>query len=253
MPSPSARMRPLPAVATMPVQQAAAEQKLSAAWLQSVLGNRLLGRLTAALDWQFWNWGQDVVAIPGNGLIRIGFERCPPPEGIKSSSCYRRIETLPDGTARRFVLRGCGLFFGQATATGLYLPRYRFAPCFHFSESCPALNWSIDRSPVIVAPRSDDELWQMSRLVFQLLQAIGDYEEELQQLSDIEHRKKGTLKWKKQVPLEMDDLAESWRELAAVIRRQFEGHQDFADGMEDHIEVIPAALGKSCLQELVCR
>lgn len=217
--TPSQRKISLPAFESMSLSAAEAEQRLSLAWLRELLGASLPIELGQALDWQLWCWGQDIAGIPGNGLLQMQFERCPPPEGIKSSSCYRQTNWLPDGVPQRLALRGCGLFFGQGDSLGIVLPRYRFSPCLHSCELYPPLNWTCDRSLIVHAPQTATERQTMLALIVGLFERIASYEQDVDRLYGAAHRRDCRLKWKKTVPLPLADLAEGWRNFGREIGR----------------------------------
>lgn len=215
--APSQRSISLPEFASMALHAAEAEQRQSADWLKEALGARLQNELTQAMDWQAWCWGRDVAEIPGNGLLRMKFERCSPPTGIKCSSCYRQTQWRSDGTPQRLALRGNGVFYGEQEPQGIFVSRYRFAPCLHCSEPYPPLNWTHDRSLIIQAPRTEAEQRLLLRLIVGLFHRIADYERAVLPMADPAHRLKCREKWHKPVPMDLDDLARSWQAFAAEI------------------------------------
>lgn len=220
IPLPSRRSASLPAFASMPLAAAEAEQKQSADWLRSLLGAGFLTDLSQAFDWQLWCCGKDVASIPGNGLLRMGFERCPPPEGIRSSSCYRQTRWRSDGISERLALRGCELFYGQSESLCLMLPRYRFSPCLHECQQFPPLNWTCDRSVVIRAPQTDDERQWLLTLIVGLLNRISRYETEVNQLFGPSHRLACQKDWKKPIPLPMGETSTGWKQFADEVGKR---------------------------------
>ncbi|MEZ4553709.1 MAG: hypothetical protein R3B59_07355 [Dehalococcoidia bacterium] len=88
----------------------------------------LVKRGAEMMDRQCSLWGADVKHEGGNLLVRHGFERHPPANGV-GSSCY----ILPHADAT-VVLRGYGCFYRTAAHGEVFIPRFDFVPRY---TSCP--------------------------------------------------------------------------------------------------------------------
>lgn len=208
----------------MPLRAAEAEQRQSAAWLKGLLGSELPAKVERAIDWQLWCWGRDVADIPGNGLLRMQFERVPPPPGIKSSSCYCHTHWQAGSMQHRLALRGCGVFYGQSESVGIAVPRSRFSPCLQRCEQYPPMNWAVDRTLVIRAAQSDAEKQVVLTLAIGLFERIATYEQMARSLFGKEHRQNCRQKWHKPVPVNVNDPTASWQEFADAVRHRLD-HQ----------------------------
>ena len=73
----------------------------------------LIKHAVGLLSQQIWCWGRDILRPEGNWLIEIGFDRMEPP---KDHTDCTSVYTRQLATERRIVLRGFGVFYGEATA-----------------------------------------------------------------------------------------------------------------------------------------
>lgn len=110
------------------------------------------------LNQQFWLWGQDIRRQEGNLLIRHGFERVRPPEGVQGSRCY----TLRLDENRTMALWGFGLFYGDPSLGGLYLSRFRLSPLLSESGEPPVAVWSPAHFTPFTQP-ADAQEWARAR------------------------------------------------------------------------------------------
>jgi hypothetical protein len=88
----------------------------------------LVKRGAEMMDRECSLWGADVKHEGGNLLVRHGFERHPPANGV-GSSCY----VLPHAGAT-IVLRGYGCFYRTAAHGEVFIPRFDFVPRY---TACP--------------------------------------------------------------------------------------------------------------------
>lgn len=115
---------------------------------------------TSLLNQQFWLWGQDI-RRDGNVLLRYGFERTRPPDGVHGSRSYM-LQLDADLTV---VLWGFGLFLGDRELGGLYLSRFRLFPLLTGSGRAPEGIWSPAQLPACRPPSNQHE-WASARLLF---------------------------------------------------------------------------------------
>jgi hypothetical protein len=204
---------------TVPLAVADRQLVDAARWFQRLVEPKLAATLLAAWDWQLWCWGQDITQIPGNGLIRLQFERHSPPVGVRTPSCYRRTERHVNGPTLRIALWGHGLFLSDRPGKGVWLRRHSFAPCLHQCELFPPLNWSPSRSIIVTAPQSPADQLDVLRLTSRLLAWIADYEDQAIRAFGPDHRRSCHQTWAKTVPFPPDQSAPTWRQWAGHLQQ----------------------------------
>jgi hypothetical protein len=213
----SGRQLPETGVATISSRAAEQAQDRAQRWLKTWADPADLTRVATWLDWQFWCWGRDIMLVPGNGLLACGFEQCRPPEGIRVSTCYRRLEHLADGTPRWIALWGYGLYFSEGAGEGLLLRRQRFAPCLTAGDGHPGLQWSIERSLPCRSPQTSEEAARLRRLIPALLGWIADYETGALENWGPAHREQCAATRARGVSVDFHAAPAHWRELAAAL------------------------------------
>lgn len=127
---------------------------------------------TSLLNQQFWLWGQDIRRQDGNLLLRYGFERARPPEGVHGSRCY----TLRLGEHRTVALWGFGLFRGDRSLGGLYLSRFKLSPLLSESGEPPVAVWTPAQLPPFLQPANADDLARARSSLAAALRWISAYE-----------------------------------------------------------------------------
>lgn len=129
-------------------------------------------RGTSLLNQQFWLWGQDIRRPAGNLLLRHGFERTRPPDGVQGSRCY----TLRLDAHRTVVLWGFGIFYGDRAHGGLYLSRFGLVPLLLESGQPPVAVWTPTHLPQCALPADEDEWLRARPLLIAALRWISGYE-----------------------------------------------------------------------------
>lgn len=129
----------------------------------------LVKRGAEMMDHQCSLWGMDVKHEHGNLLMRHGFERHPPANGV-GSSCY----VLPHEDAT-VVLRGYGCFYRTAAHGELFIPRFDFVPRYTTEPGSPLEATVPAYADRHVRPAPDE--WDtVGRLFVRALHWIGHYE-----------------------------------------------------------------------------
>ena len=164
------------------------------------------------LSQQIWCWGRDILRSEGNWLVEIGFHRQPPPADRKGcSSVYTQF--LPGG--RCIVLRGFGVFFGDRSRGGVFLPRYEFSPRYtlHSTLECPP--WFDAELPILDSPSLEQRSICIS-LTLELLDWIRNYEVQVLQQLGLGYRKQIIAAWNngKHFCSPTEHFAADWRSLA---------------------------------------
>lgn len=129
-------------------------------------------RGTCLLNQQFWLWGQDIRRKGGNLLLRHGFERVRPPEGVQGSRCY----TLQLDENRTMALWGFGLFYGDPSLGGLYVSRFGLSPLLSESGEPPVAVWSPAHLTSFAQPANAREWVRVRPLLIAALRWISAYE-----------------------------------------------------------------------------
>lgn len=178
-------------------------------------------------DLQVWLWGKDIQHGDGNGLIRYGFDRHPPPEGSDAASIYRL--SLRGG--RRVTLRGFGLFFSDRTLGGLFMQRYAFQPQCTQALDLPADAWSSPMLEDLRVPEGKAEHRNSLSLLRQAVRWMANYERWAWKALGRTHRQRAVAKWrdsgKPVVPA--GQLHRAWRQWLA---KGVDGSNIFACGRE---------------------
>ena len=163
------------------------------------------------LSQQIWCWGQDILRPEGNWLIESGFERTPPPDG--RDDCPS-LYTLTMSGRRKILLRGFGVFYGAPGHGCIYLPRYKFAPCYTSMATLDQPLWSPDDLPIMRQP-AQSKRSICAALLVGLIDWIWRYEAHIVACLGIEYRRSTLLEWgegsRPSIPAE--DFALAWREL----------------------------------------
>lgn len=167
-------------------------------------------------DLQIWLWGRDVLHLGGNGLVRHGFVRHPPPPRIEATSLYRL--RLPRG--RRVTLRGFGLFVSDPRWGGLFLERFVFEPRWTAARDLPDNAWHRPQLPDLGVPRDEARRRQARRLTEWAVEWMARYEDWAWENLGAAHRRRATAAWrdlgKPVVPA--GTLAEAWRAWRTALR-----------------------------------
>ncbi|HEY1065106.1 MAG TPA: hypothetical protein VGE52_03320 [Pirellulales bacterium] len=169
---------------------------------------------------QLGAWGRDVESPSGNLLVRYGFARTAPPEGMKVPSLYRFA--LPREAS--VLLRGFGVFYFRRGCGGLFLQRDEFAPRFTASAEPTREPWRIEDVPQFLPARSA-EAAKRFELMFELLDWIASYETRIVAEQGLEYRRgvQAVLDARRTKPTRLaitaENLSERWRELAAFADR----------------------------------
>lgn len=171
----------------------------------------LLEDAAALLSQQVWCWGQDILRPEGNWLKAVGFERTEPPaERADCPSLYTL--TMPGG--RTILLRGFGVFYADPRHGCVYLPRYKFRPCFTSCEIMEQPLWSPDDLPMLKEPMPS-KLQACSTLLIDLINWIWRYEANVIAHLGVEYRRSTLLEWDNgfRPVIAAEDFARAWCEL----------------------------------------
>lgn len=166
-------------------------------------------RGSSLLNQQFWLWGQDIRRPEGNLLLRLGFERTRPPDGVQGSRCY----TVRLDAHRTVVLWGFGIFYGDAGTGGLYLSRFSLSPLLLESAEPPVTVWTPAHLPQCTPPANADEWTRASSLLIATLRWISAYESWILKEVGSAYRHDCLAAWSRPV-CEADDTATLWLRLA---------------------------------------
>ncbi len=185
------------------------------ALLNQSLDDRLLQKAITLLNQQCWCWGRDILRPEGNWLVEIGFTRLePPPEFKESSSVYQM--SLPNDCL--VVLRGFGVFFGQAPLGSVFLHRFEFLPQFSRTSapSCPA--WTDEQLPETELP-GDCNRNERGLLLLKLIDWIQQYEINVERRLGLGYRRQTLAKWNdgKRLVIPAESIAAQWRRLSIEI------------------------------------
>jgi hypothetical protein len=167
---------------------------------------------TVLLDQQMWCWGRDVLRQGGNALCAYGFERHPPPAGLKAGSCYQ----ITCQTGEQVALWGFGLFFGKGGHGGLFLRRYEFNPVFLRVSRLPEAVWGPDSLSSFhqQSDAHEEQVWLY--LLPAALRWMAGYERWVQQALGLEYREECVAEWHKQ-RIAAQRMADTWDDLARKV------------------------------------
>ncbi len=172
------------------------------------------------LSQQIWCWGRDILRAEGNWLLEIGFERIEAPADHEECPSVYCLE-LPQG--RRVVLRGFGVFYGEDSLGGVFLPRGDFGPHYttHATLECPP--WFVTDLPKLRAP-SDSQRNACASLILELIDWIRNYEVTIIEQLGIEYRQATLLSWDNgKCPVTpAEEMACAWRLLGVAIAENFQ-------------------------------
>ncbi|MEN1679674.1 MAG: hypothetical protein AAGJ46_08775 [Planctomycetota bacterium] len=180
-----------------------------------ILRRELLKQGVALLCQQIWCWGRDILRPEGNWLVELGFERVKAPEDLEQCSSVYTLQ-LPRG--RRVVLRGFGVFFGDDSHGGVFLPRYEFAPKFTANATLNCPPWSANDLPELTPPDESNQDACRS-MTLDLIDWIHGYEANVVEQLGIDYRRSTLADWKggKRKSLPAEELAGAWRSLGETI------------------------------------
>lgn len=180
----------------------------------------MVNQAAALFGQQVWYWGQDVLNRRGNILVKMGFERNPPPKNRGDCSS---IYTLEVNSKQRIILRGFGVFWGDDERGGLLLLRDRFESKY-MEESRPRKPcWARHDFPKLFGPTVDQHL-QCLELLVDLIEWIRQYEQRILNEYGFPYRQKVFHKWndgKRQV-LQPEDVPAAWQRCSDLISQYSE-------------------------------
>lgn len=172
-------------------------------------GKKLQKLAVTLLDQQCWCWGQDVQHPDGNWLLKVGFERIPPPEKRKGCSSVYQQEI---GNGRQIVLRGFGVYFGDEKLGGVLLPRFGFRPQYTSVGTLNCPPWSSEDFPTL-RPPTESQRKKCETLTLDLIDWIWHYECEVALRLGLDYRKTAIANWElaKSPPIPAEDFASNWK------------------------------------------
>jgi hypothetical protein len=161
---------------------------------------------------QVWCWGCDISRPKGNWLVEYGFERIPPPADRESESS---VYTLKLPNSRCVVLRGFGVFYGDAKLGGIFLPRYQFRPRCTPLPELENPPWSDTDLPEISPPNAAQKE-ACATLVLELIDWIQLDEHETTERLGMEYRRNTLITWNngERPFIPAASMVVAWRELS---------------------------------------
>ena len=166
---------------------------------------------------QIWCWGRDIERSEGNWLMECGFEFTPAPEDDEYAANHYEL-SLPND--QRIVLRGFGVFFGDARHGGIYLPRYEFMPMFTLLSTLDRPLFSADDLPPLARPKEDQRPGCVAMLRDALAWII-EYERTVVDRLGLEYRERTLLTWDngERTVIPAHAIVPSWEALADKAER----------------------------------
>ena len=171
------------------------------------------------LSQQVWCWGRDIRRPEGNWLLEIGFDRIEPPADREECSS---VYALSMPRKRCVVLRGFGVFYGDGHLGGVFLPRFKFQPCYTTQATLDCPPWSHADLPTLNIPTESQE-FACATLTLDLIDWIRGYEVNIADQLGVEYRRSTLIEWdngrRPIVPAE--HVASAWRELSFRVASNF--------------------------------
>ena len=180
---------------------------------QRVRGD-LIKHAVELLSQQVWCWGRDILRPDGNWLLEIGFERVEPPDDREGCSSVYSL-ALPDD--RCVLLRGFGVFYGDACLGGVFLPRYEFRPKYASKAALDSPPWADTDLPKFDAP-SESHQDHCIMLTLGLIDWIHHYESNIVDALGIEYRQSMLSDWDngKRSVIPGEAMAQAWLKLGGA-------------------------------------
>ncbi|MEW4490176.1 hypothetical protein AB1L42_18980 [Thalassoglobus sp. JC818] len=177
-----------------------------------------LNQAAALFSQQVWCWGQDVLHPQGNVLVKMGFERIPPPPDRGDCSS---VYSLAVNSSQRIVVRGFGLFWGDDDKGGLLLLRDRFEARYSNFSRLPRPCWSRQDIPDTARPTFEQRPDCIGLLV-DLIDWIRNYELMVLRDYGLEYRQRVLKTWKdgKRHVLPTEEVAPAWQRCKRLIANQ---------------------------------
>ena len=179
-------------------------------------GEEVLGAVTL-LSQQIWCWGRDIERSEGNWLMECGFECTPAPEDDEYAANHYELCLSNE---QRIVLRGFGVFFGDARHGGIFLPRYEFTPLYSPLSTLDRPLFSADDLPPLARPNEDQRPGCVAMLRDALAWII-EYERTVVDRLGLEYRERTLLTWDngERTVIPADAIVPSWEGLADKAER----------------------------------
>lgn len=169
----------------------------------------VLGPANRLLNQQFWLWGCDIRRAEGNLLAELGFTKAKsPPESGVDISQYRSSLT----PHRTLTLWGFGLWLGDDSLGGIFIPRSGFKPrCTRVAlETTDA--WQPAWFEGVTDPAGSDDIAVYRHLLVDALEWIAWYEERVLEIAGIDYRRQSLDGWHK-AECGAGDVAGRWCEI----------------------------------------
>lgn len=172
-------------------------------------------RAYALMTQQFWHWGRDVLHCDGNYLMKLGFDRVPPPR--KHKGCPS-LYSLQISEEERLILRGFGAIWEHRVQGKILLLREPFAVKYS-ADAEPLSNcWTRDNLPMMSDPTSAQRQ-QCLKLLERLLDWIIQYEQNALIEFGVEDRQRILKEWDngKRKLLTPADVPEAWKRMKQTL------------------------------------
>ena len=182
--------------------------------------DELRKQAVSLLSQQIWCWGRDILRPEGNWLLEFGFQRIAAPANRERCSSVYTLE-LPQG--RRVVLRGFGVFYGDDSLGGVFLPRFEFGPRYSAPATLERPPWSVADLPNLSAPNLAQRS-ACTSLTLDLIDWIRTYEVTIVERLGIEYRQSTLLSWDsgKRPVTPAEEMPCAWRLLGVAVAESFQ-------------------------------
>ncbi|TWT57388.1 hypothetical protein KOR42_07480 [Thalassoglobus neptunius] len=178
----------------------------------------IVNQAAALFSQQVWCWGQDVIYPQGNILIKMGFERVPPPENRRDCSS---VYSLNVNSSQRIILRGFGVFWGDDQKGGLLLLRDRFEARYLNESRLPKPCWSLQDFPNTTRPTIEQRP-DCIALLIDLIDWMRCYELRTLREYGLSYRQKVLKTWNdgKRHVLHPEETPGAWRRCSHLVADQ---------------------------------
>lgn len=157
----------------------------------------------------------------GNWLLELGFDRIKPPDELEECASVYSLQLPGQGTV---ILRGFGVFYGDAIRGVIFMPRYEFQP--RFAANAVLLErppWTPGEIPDLELPTRHQRSTCAS-LTLELLDWIRSYEVVTNERLGIGYRRDTLQDWDNgtRICVPAEEFAAAWRGLSFRVAADFD-------------------------------
>ena len=136
---------------------------------------------------------------------------------------------------RLIILRGFGVFFGQAGVGGIFLPRYEFLPCYTELAQPESPPWTTSDLPYLDSLQPWNQN-QCAQLTHDLIDWIVDYEADVTSRLGLNYRDQTLTEWKdgEKLTFAAEHFGTAWRHLAMRLDDRLESIMPLACSAPPH-------------------